>query len=242
MRLTERTIFITGGASGIGLGLATRFRDRGNRVIVAGRRESALAEASGLGLETYRADVADEAERLRMADELPRIYPDLDVLVNNAGIQLYPPVLPESQDWAEHRRELATNLEAPMHLTHLFAAHLAAKNGTLINVTSGLAFVPIYKMPTYCLTKAALHSFTLSVREQLKGKVEVVEIAPPAVDTDLGGPGLHTFGEPLDAFCDHCFVKLEAGETEFGYNMSERARTADRAGLDAMFAHMAATR
>src|SRR6185312_15994897 len=146
-------------------------------------------------------------------------FPNLNVLVNNAGIQRrdfnFTQTGPEP--WPRTHEELAINLEAPIHLTELFVPHFKKQNDpVIINVTSGLAFVPIVAMPLYCATKAALHSFTLSLRHQLapggiasrevaSGGIKVIEIIPPAVNTDLGGPGLHTFGVPLNEFADSVF-------------------------------------
>lgn len=229
MNLTGNTILITGGASGIGLAFAERFVKAGNTVIACGRRADALASAAEAlpGLHTIQTDVSDEEERIRLVKRVSEDFPALNVLVNNAGIQNRPPSFLEPQDWDAHKLELRTNLEAPLHLSILFAPLLADKpSSAIINVTSGLAFVPIASMPTYCLTKAALHSLTLTLRKQFEGKIEVIEVAPPAVQTDLGGPGLHTFGEPLDAFADHVFQKLAEGENEFGYKSSESRRTA----------------
>ena len=122
----------------------------------------------------------------------------------------------------------------------LFLPHLLKKESpAIVNFTSGLAFSPIAKMPTYCLTKAALHSFTLSLREQLAGTpLQVIEVAPPAVNTDLGGKGLHDFGVPLDEFGDHAVRMIEKGELEFGYQFSEKARLASREELDQLFKQM----
>ena len=124
------------------------------------------------------------------------------MLVNNAGIQNRTPIA--GGDWPAAHQELAINLEAPIHLSMLLAPHLARRqNPAIVNVTSGLAFVALAEMPVYCASKAALHSFTMSLRRQLAHTpVQVIEIIPPAVDTDLGGPGLHTFGVPLDEFAD----------------------------------------
>ena len=105
-------------------------------------------------------------------------------------------------------------------------------------MTSGLAFGPLASMPTYCATKAALHSFTLSLRHQLKGSVGVVEIVPPAVNTDLGGKGLHDFGVPLDPWADHAMLQLDNGSIEFGYDSSEKRRLSSRAESDAAFEAM----
>lgn len=144
--------------------------------------------------------------------------------------------------WSRHKAEIATNFEAPMHLSMLLLPQLLTKTQSrIINVTSGLAFVPIASMATYCATKAAMHSFTLSLRQQLLStSVGVIEIAPPAVNTDLGGSGLHTFGENLDEFADHVLAKLEESDenVEFGFKMSERVRNASRAELDGAFKGM----
>jgi len=246
MKMTGNTILVTGGGTGIGLAIAKRFVARGNRVVVSGRRAEALAAAKAATpeLETLPGDVSTEAGRLALADEARARFPALNVLVNNAGIQNRPAPLLQPQDWSAHRLELATNLDAPLHLTMLLAPHLAkAPFGAVVNVTSGLAFAPYAIMPTYCLTKAALHSFTLSLRRQLQDTtLDVVEIVPPAVNTDLGGPGLHTFGVDVDAFADSVFARLDAGETEVGYETSEVRRLASRQELDAYFAQMNAPR
>jgi len=246
MRMTGNTILITGGGSGIGLALARRYAARGNRVIVSGRRAEALAAAKRdmPALETLQSDVSNEGGRAALVEEARRRFPALNVLVNNAGIQNRPAPLLQPQDWSAHRAELATNLDAPLHLTMLLLPHLAeAPFGAVVNVTSGLAFAPFAVMPTYCLTKAALHSFTLSLRHQLKDTaLDVVEIVPPAVNTDLGGPGLHTFGVNVDAFADSIFARLEKGETEIGYETSEVRRLASRQELDAYFVQMNAPR
>jgi uncharacterized oxidoreductase len=246
MRMTGNTILITGGGSGIGLALAKRYAARGNRVIIGGRRAEALAAAKRdmPALETLQGDVSNETGRAALAEEARTRFPALNVLVNNAGIQNRPAPLLQPQDWSAHRAELATNLDAPLHLTMLLLPHLAkAPFGAVVNVTSGLAFAPFAIMPTYCLTKAALHSFTLSLRHQLKDTaLDVVEIVPPAVNTDLGGPGLHTFGVNVDAFADSIFARLEQGETEIGYETSEVRRLASRQELDAYFAQINAPR
>ncbi|MDB4928299.1 MAG: short-chain dehydrogenase [Myxococcaceae bacterium] len=237
--IAHSTVLITGGASGIGLALATRLHGAGATVVVCGRRRSQLEVAAGHGLRTIEADVADEAGRVALAARVVAEFPQLNVLVNNAGIQQRPPKLTEPQDWSAHAAELAINLAAPMHLTMLLLPHLVtARHPFVVNVTSGLAFAPFASMPTYCATKAALHSFTLSLRHQLAGKVGVIEIVPPAVNTDLGGKGLHDFGVPLDAWADDAFAHLQRGTPEFGYQSSEARRLASRAELDAAFAAM----
>jgi uncharacterized oxidoreductase len=137
----------------------------------------------------------------------------------NAGIQQRPPKLSAPQDGAAHAAELATYLAAPMHLSMLLLPHLLrADAAVIVNVSSGLAFAPLASMPTYGATKAALHSFTQSLRWQLKDTpVSVVDIVAPAVNTDLGGKGLHDFGVTLDTRADDEMTYLDQGDPEFGY-------------------------
>jgi uncharacterized oxidoreductase len=230
---------ITGGASGIGFALAKRFANAGSRVIACGRREEQLAWAKREcpSLVTIIGDIADERGREALWDKVVKQYPDLNILINNAGIQNRPPPLREKQDWARHRLEISINLEAPVHLSVLAIPHfLKQKNAAIVNVTSGLALAPISFMPTYCLTKAALRSFTLSLRHQLKNSpIKVVELIPPAINTDLGGKGLHDQGANLDVFADHCMKMLAAGELEFGFEGSERQRVAMSAAMEPFF-------
>ncbi|CAH1219060.1 NADP-dependent 3-hydroxy acid dehydrogenase YdfG [Paenibacillus auburnensis] len=226
MKLTGNTILITGGSAGIGLAFAERFIRAGNQVIVCGRREGALQKAQEQlpGLITRVVDLNVESERVALFDWVTRDYPDVNVLVNNAGTQQRFNVLKADarDNWSYFNQEITTNLDAPFHLSLLFAPFLAEKEAaTIINVTSGLAFTPFAIAPIYSATKAALHSFTMSLRHQLSGtSVEVIEVAPPAVNTDLGGAGLHSHGEPLDAFADGIFKGLEEGKQEIGYGTS----------------------
>lgn len=231
MKLSGNTILITGGGSGIGLAFAERFLQLGNQVIICGRREEALAEAQAHnpGLIIRACDLSLESERLALLAWVTAHYPQVNVLVNNAGIQHGFNVLRADarNNWAYYQQEIATNMEAPIHLSlllaPLFAAHTEA---AILNVTSGLAFTPLAITPIYSASKAALHSFTVSLRHQLaETSVEVIEIAPPAVNTQLGGDGQHTHGEPLDAFTDGIFQGLEEGKAEIGYGTSvERLR------------------
>lgn len=238
----NKTILITGGGSGIGFALAKRLADAGATVIVSGRRADALAEAVKLcpALKTLQGDVSTEAGRVQLAEEAVAKYPSLDVLVNNAGIQNRLPALTEPQDWSAHATELSTNLHAPMHLSMLLLPHLLKRpDAAIINVSSGLAFVTLAFMPTYCATKAALHAFTMGLRKQLeKTSVKTIEIVPPMVNTDLGGKGLHDAGTPLDVYADDAFAKLVAGDVEIGFGFSEKARRASREELDQIFATM----
>jgi uncharacterized oxidoreductase len=241
MQLGSHTVLVTGGASGIGFALAERFLRAGSQVAVCGRRADKLAEVATRhpGMKTFVCDVGKEADRAALLDWAVQELPDMDVLVNNAGIQRRVR-LTEPGDWAAVREEIAINLEAPIHLSTLFIPHLLRRERpAIVNVTSGLAFAPLAGVPVYCATKAALHSFTLSLRHQLSGTpIEVVEIIPPAVDTDLGGPGLHTFGVPLDEFADGVAARLDRGEIEVPYGMAERSSRASRDELDAIFQRM----
>jgi uncharacterized oxidoreductase len=241
MELGPHTVLVTGGASGIGLALAVRFLRDGSRVIVCGRREEKLREAAAAhpSLETHVCDLSNEAERRSLAADLPRRYPQLDVLVNNAGIQRRVR-LSDDEPWSATHEELAINLEAPVHLSRLFIPYLLTKpRPAIINVTSGLSFAPLATVPVYCATKAALHSFTLSLRHQLaETPIEVIELVPPAVDTDLGGPGLHTFGVKVDEFADAVMPRLEKGEQEIAYGFADQSSHASRAELDAIFTRL----
>ena len=205
MKQTGNTILITGGGSGIGEALAHRFHDKGNTVIIAGRRQEALERAcSGrermhaIALDVESADgVADFAARLLAA------HPTLNVLVNNAGIMRYE-ALDRSRDLTDAEATITTNLLGPIRLTDALIDHLCAQpDAAIVNVTSGLAFVPLVATPTYNATKAAIHSYTISMREALKGRVEVIELAPPAVQTALT-PGQETRAAylPLNDFAD----------------------------------------
>ncbi|MET0390297.1 MAG: SDR family NAD(P)-dependent oxidoreductase [Polyangiales bacterium] len=242
MKLDGRVVLVTGGGSGIGFALARRFVQAGSTVLVCGRRQAQLeaAQRACPGLHVLRCDLASEAERVAFAEQVQRDYGALDVLVNNAGVQQRPPSLLEPQDWAKHRAELEINLRAPMHLTYLLLGQLRQQpSAAIVNVSSGLAFVPIAFLPTYCATKAALHSFTLSLRYQLADtRVEVIEVVPPMVNTDLGGKGLHDNGAPLDDYADDVMKQLATGQSEFGYQFSEIIRNAPRAEQDKLFALM----
>ena len=241
MNLSNNTVLITGGASGIGLALAGRFQRAGSTVIVCGRRADKLAEAKAAhpGLTTRVADISTASGRRELAHWVAGEFPTLSVLVNNAGIQRRVR-LADNEPWEETHQELAANLEAPIHLARLFIPHLLAQpRAAIMNVTSGLSFSPLAAVPIYCATKAALHSFTLSLRHQLNDTtIQVIEIIPPAVDTDLGGPGLHTFGVNVNDFADDVMAKIAAGAVEAAHALAEQSSRASRAELDAMFQRM----
>jgi uncharacterized oxidoreductase len=243
MKTGSRTILVTGGATGIGFALAERFVNAGSRVVICGRREDALREAARRvpGLEVLVADLAREDERVSLARRAVEQFPTLDVLVNNAGIQRRARFSSDDAPWSERQQEIAINFEAPVHLTALLLPHLRSQpRATVVNVTSGLAFVPAVFAPVYSATKAAMHSLTVSLRHELAStpSMDVVEIVPPAVDTDLGGLGHHAEGVPVAEFADAVMAGIERGEIEIGYGFSEKARKAGREELDAISARM----
>ncbi|THV22971.1 SDR family oxidoreductase [Peteryoungia ipomoeae] len=193
MQMTGNTILITGGGSGIGEALAHRFHDLGNTVIIAGRRLDALEAAIGErdNMHAMVFDVENKDGITEFAHRVIGQFPALNVVVNNAGIMRFEP-LDQPRDLADAEATVTTNLLGPIRLINALTEHLIAQqNAALINVTSGLAFVPLVSTPTYSATKAALHSYTQSLRAALAGKVEVIELAPPAVQTDLT-PGQST--------------------------------------------------
>ncbi|HWL11618.1 MAG TPA: SDR family NAD(P)-dependent oxidoreductase [Ureibacillus sp.] len=232
MKLTGNTILITGGASGIGLAFAEQFLKEGNTVIVVGRREEKLAEAKEKfpSLHTRVCDVAKEEERIQLYEWAVKEFPELNVVVNNAGIQQRVNLLNAQNDWNYYQNELAINVEGPIHLSMLFIPHLVKQErATILNITSGLAIQPGVWVPIYSATKAAMHSFTITLREQLENtSVEVVEVLPPAVNTDLGGAGLHTFGAPLNDFIASIFDGLREKKLEIGYGGTEERLTASK--------------
>lgn len=185
MKTSGNTILLTGGGSGIGREMAKRWHDMGNTVLITGRRLDALEEtAQGrANIHPYALDMTDAQAISAFAQTIIAQHPALNVLVNNAGIMIYEDAT-ASRDLADAEAMITTNLLGPIRLIDALVDHLSrAPDAALINVTSGLAFVPLSKAPTYSATKAALHSYTMSLRHKLAGKVEVIEIAPPAVQT-----------------------------------------------------------
>lgn len=211
MKPSGNTILITGGGSGIGQALAQRLHDAGNVVIVAGRRQNALDETIA-GRANMHALVLDIESPEGIADFTERLlgaYPSLNVLINNAGIMRFED-LAQTHDLADAEATITTNLLGPIRLINSLTDHLLKQpDAVVINVTSGLAFVPLTTTPTYNATKAAIHSYTIALREVLKGKVEVIELAPPAVQTGLT-PGQETRPgyQPLTDFTDEVMALL----------------------------------
>ena len=217
MQMTGNTIFITGGTSGIGRALAEQFHALGNKVIIAGRRKALLDEVTTAnpGMEGVVLDISDAADIDRVAAQLIRDYPSLNVLINNAGIMPFDDPSGRIDD-SVSRQILDTNLLGPIRLTSALIEHLKAQpRATIIHNTSVLAYVPIATNAVYSASKAALHSYALSQRFMLKGtSVSVQEIAPPWVDTDLIKKSGDPRAMPLDAFIAETMKGLATEEPE----------------------------
>jgi uncharacterized oxidoreductase len=235
MKLKNNKILITGGATGIGLGLTERFIQENNTVIICGRREAMLKEAANKfpSVITKVCDLSIAADRIELYNWVAANHGDLNVLVNNAGIQNWMSI--SDKDFYQRANdEITTNVLAPIHLTTLFT-NLKSFN-TVINVTSGLAFVPISKVPIYCGTKAFMRSFTLSLRYILKTKgIEVIEMIPPALNTSLGGTDIHNTHPSVSDFVKSVFQQLKDGKTELTFGTSETRAKANNDAITAYF-------
>jgi uncharacterized oxidoreductase len=221
MKVSGNKILITGGASGIGLGLTERFVKENNRVIICGRRESVLKETAEKfpSIITRQCDLSIPEERIELFNWIAKEHDDLNVLVNNAGIQQRM-TISDDQFFSGAKDEITINIEAPVHLVSLFLK--LRKVNAIINVTSGLAYVPMVTVPVYSASKAFFHSFTLSLRHLTKSRsIEVIEIIPPALNTDLGGKGLHDYAPPVSGFIESVFEQLKQGKTEITFGFTE---------------------
>jgi uncharacterized oxidoreductase len=191
METTGNTILTTGGGSGIGRGLAEAFHAQGNKVIIAGRRQAVLDEvvAANPGMAALTLDIEDRSAITDFVQRVARAHPDLNVLINNAGIMRNETLQTPQSALADCEAMIVTNLLGPIRLTAALLPHfLAKRQATVMTVSSGLAFVPLVATPTYCATKAAIHSYSRSLRAQLKGtSVQVLELIPPYVQTELQG-------------------------------------------------------
>lgn len=216
MQMSGNTMLITGGGSGIGAALAHRFHDLGNTVIIAGRRIESLQAAIGdrPNIHALQLDIDDPAAIQAFAKTLLARFPDLNVLINNAGIMRFEP-LDRARDLADAEATIVTNLLGPIRLVDALVEHLAERpHATIVNVSSGLAFVPLVATPTYSATKAALHSYTQSLRDALSGKIEVIELAPPAARTELTpGQSSREGYMPLEAFIDEVMTLFASQPT-----------------------------
>ncbi|WP_158796104.1 SDR family NAD(P)-dependent oxidoreductase [Pedobacter sp. L105] len=217
----KRQVLITGGSSGIGLGLAQRFLSAGIRVLVTGRDGEKLKQAAreNPGLEIFINDISLPEEREALSRYVAHTMPGLNLLINNAGIQRRVALADDHADWAERQAEINILLSAPVHLNHLLIPLLLlpGKTSTIVNVTSGGAFIPQVFAPIYSACKAALHHYTITLRHALsRTSCKVVELIPPAVQSGLAGPGLN-HGVPLNEFCDAVFNALTGDQAEIGF-------------------------
>jgi uncharacterized oxidoreductase len=228
MKLTGRTILITGGSAGIGLAFALKFLELGNEVIVTGRRQGVLdqVKAKHPKLHTIQSDVADPAQIAALAARVKSDFPKLDVLMNNAGIMLHKNLKAPEADLAGLMAEMNVNVGGVITTTSAFIDILRANEGTVINTSSALAFVPLPSAPIYSATKAAIHSYTQSLRFQLEEiGVEVIELMPPVVKTDLSeditaGNGVTVI--TTDELVKQSFAALKNGAREIRPGQSKQ--------------------
>jgi uncharacterized oxidoreductase len=246
MNMKQRTILITGGSSGIGLELAKELLRRDNTVIVTGRDPKRLDDAKRAlpGLNIAQSDVADPASIARLHGEMLANFPRLDTLINNAGI-MRNLNLETERDLLDVTREVEINLCGPIRMVQQFLPHLKTRgNALIVNVSSGLAFVPMPIAPIYCATKAAMHSYTQSLRVQLSGTgVAVIELAPPGVETPLfrGEFAEETKGQkpmPVDALVRHAIRGIEAENSEIRPGLSNVLKAMSRIAPEFMLGQL----
>ncbi len=247
MKLTNKTVLITGGTSGIGLELAKQLLERGNTVLVTGRDPEKLeaAKAALPGVHVFQSDVSDPKAIAALHDNVVAQFPALDVLLNNAGI-MRNLNLNQERDLLDVTREIETNLSGPVRMIQQFLPHLKTrKDALIVNVSSGLAFVPLPVSPVYCATKAALHSFSQSLRAQLDGtSVTVIELAPPGTETPLfrGEFAEETKGQKamdVSVLAKEAIAGIEAGHLEIRPGLSNVLKTMSRVAPAFMFGQMA---
>jgi uncharacterized oxidoreductase len=247
MKINGNTIVITGGATGIGFALAKEFVKAGNEVIICGRRELYLKEAKKKlpQLHIKVCDVSKEQQRRELIRWVSSTFKDVNVLVNNAGIQRIIDFRTGKSNRSTDEDEIDINLKAPVHLSELcIPLFIERKESAIINVTSGLGFCPIAAMPVYCATKAALHSFTVSLRHQLRNtSIKVFEIIPPTVDTDLDKGARDQRGQKDKGIAPSevavaTLHALEKDEYEKAVGMAEGIRTGVRNNPEQIFQRM----
>lgn len=242
MKITGNTILITGGGSGIGRGLAEKFHALGNEVIIAGRRKAVLdaTTAANPGMKSVTLDIEDPASIRALAAQLSGEYPALNVLINNAGIMRIEDLTDLQNNLSTAESTITTNLLGPIRLTAALLPQLRKQpHSAVVNVSSGLAFVPIALTPTYCATKAAIHAYTQSLRYQLKdSSTEVLELIPPYVQTDLMDGASDPRAMPLEEFIAEVMeiVKTQPAVQEICVEKVKGLRFAAESGhYDAVF-------
>ena len=238
MDISGNTILITGGSTGIGFALAKTLLKNGNEVVICGRRPEKLEDAKEQfpAIHTRQCDVSDDLEREQLIHWMTENFPSFNILINNAGIQMMHDFSKEIE--AEHiSTELAINFEAPVHLASLVIPHfLNKKTAAIVNITSGLAFIPLAIVPVYCATKSAMHSFSISLRHQLKSTpIQVFEIAPPIVDTELDKGARDQRGQTdrgikPEVVAEETLKALQQNITEFTIGMAANLYAASRSG------------
>jgi uncharacterized oxidoreductase len=247
MKLSGNTVLITGGSSGIGYALAKAFLDAGSVVVVCARDERRLLAVwrERPQLQVRVCDVANDKDRKELAAFMAERFPMLNVLVNNAGVQRDIDLTQGVEEFLAGDNEIRVDLEAPIVLSALLIPLLAKnRHAALINVSSGLGFVPMASMPVYCAAKAGMHAFSMAMRVQLaKRGVQVFEVVPPMVDTALNPQGRakrggHIAGLGAEEFVAAVMRELAADTPEICYGMTAAYATASRAELDRRFAAM----
>ncbi len=218
MDFSKATVLVTGGNSGIGRGLAQALAAIGARIVITGRNPASLAQTlqANLGMTGYELDVSKADDLERFAALVVERHPDLNAVINNAGIMAVEKVLDHPCDLETVERTVATNLLAPIRLTMALLPHLRSRDeAAVVTVSSGLAFVPRGDAPTYSATKAAIHSWTQGLRHQLRDTtISVVELVPPLVATNFApGQADNPRAMPLDAFISEAVELLCARET-----------------------------
>ncbi len=247
MDISGNTILITGGATGIGYAIAESFLASGNEVIICGRREDRLLEAQKKHPEFHIkvCDVADEEDQRTLVEWITAKFNNLNILVNNAGVQRDIDFTNGISEFLAGENEIKINLEAPIILTGLFIPHLTGKKeAAIINVSSGLGFIPAARMPVYSATKAGIHAFSMALRQQLiKLGIKVFEVVPPAVETELNPEGRAKRGNyKVDLKPEEFVAAIMKGFKnnifEIGYGMTEGLIKASREELDKSFQQM----
>jgi len=220
LKSPKSTILITGGGSGIGLSLAKKLIALGHEVIAVGRTQEKLdaAKQSCPKLITFTADIKDEQGRKALVQKVLTEFPQVNVLVNNAALCGTPPALDKlkERDWSALMDEVHTNLVGLMHLTVLFLPHLnKMTNAAVVNVSSQLAFKAFPVNPVYAVTKAGVHSFTISLREQMQGgPISMIEIVPPLVNTTMPREEIRDQGVNSDVFAHSVVTQMLSGKEE----------------------------